>query len=385
MDASKSTRRVLRDTGGREYRVVRRLGRGSVGEILLATADAGGLSRSVAIKLLHGTQDRNDPRVRRLRDEARMLTSLHHPVLLSAYDLVELDGRVALVTEYVEGTDLDDLIHGRDPLPRGPVLDVIEQVADALHSAFDQHQIVHRDVKPGNIRVGVHGNVKLLDFGIAHAERMQRSAQTDSGTLLGTLPYLAPECFDLDDGPPRPPSDVFALGCVLYEAWTGAPFFEGIEGTRLITLTETSASYEPYLTKQLSVPGVAPVADLLRSMLAFLASARPTALAVAKRCDAIHATLPERQTLRRWARDRRGEGGPTERVSAVRAPDLDEPTAVTLPDLPSLPAHLGGDNPRRPAIVSAPLVRSARHSAPRAPRRCRRRPHSERAASRRLP
>jgi len=381
VDPSTSPPPVLHDELGRAFRVVRRLGRGVAGEVLLARVDAGGLSRLVAVKLLREAVGGDDKAIRRLRDEARMLASLDHPVILTAHELATLDGRLAMVTEYVEGSDFAELIAGRDPVPRGPVLEVVEQVADALHLAWSQHQIVHRDVTPGNIRVGVHGNVKLIDFGIARAELLDRSSHTTQGTLLGTLAYLAPERYDLDV-PTQPASDVFSLGCVLYEGWTRSPFFDDLEGPRLITVTDTRESYERWLDERLARPSLGPVAELLRGMLAYDPLDRPGALAVADRCDWIASGMPMRQTLRRWARDRRAESRPTERVTAVDAAkieaemaaaqrrrpepgswrisemvtetDLEEPTARTEPR--GLRGELG---PETPPTLPKPIVQPA--------------------------
>ncbi|MEN0060748.1 MAG: serine/threonine-protein kinase [Myxococcota bacterium] len=361
----------MKSSDGRDFRLQRKLGAGSYGEVMLATIhSSGNLTRRVAVKLLHRELSADASPVRRLRDEAQMLASLDHPVILSAHELIRLDGRMAMVCEYVDGVDLETLIQGKDVLPRGPVLDMVEQIADALHVAWMEHQIVHRDVKPSNIRIGQHGNVKLLDFGLARSDLRPRSAHTTEGTLLGTRPYIAPECYDLDDAPPRPSSDIFALGCVLYEAWTRTRFFENLDGTDLLAVTDTPATYQPWLDRRLSIPTLDPIADLLAQMLAFDPRHRPAALLVAQRCEQIAADLPVRQTLRRWARERRDESRPTERVSRVDAQrltamaDLDEPsTAVTVQEVVAV--GLSAPLPGELGIATAPAVQAVASTPPR--------------------
>ena len=142
-------------------------------------------------------------------------------------------GRVALITEYVIGADLDDCLKGPDPIGLRAVLEVIARVGEALHAAYtassrdgEPLHLVHRDVKPSNIRIGIHGEVKLLDFGIAKATNLHREAKTQTNTVLGSMPYLAPERFD--EGGDTPLSDVYSLGCTLYEVIQREHLFEGL-------------------------------------------------------------------------------------------------------------------------------------------------------------
>lgn len=308
--------RVLQDDRGRTYEVVRQLGDGSFGEVVLAMVhEPGGLSLPAAVRLLHRELQPDGAAVRQLVHDTQLLVGLGHPAIRTPTAITHLDGRTALVAEYVEGQDLDTVLYGRVALPPGPVLDIVEQVADALHAAWTEHALVHRDIKPQNIRIGVHGSVQLLDFGIARNELMSTAAE---GSLLGTLPYLAPERFHARETF-APSADIFALGCVLFEAWTRTAYYSTLEGNQLLILIDDPATYDPWCDERLASPALDPIRDLLRSMLAYDPDDRPSALAVAERCDALAAQVTPRQTLRRWSRDRRTESDPTERMSAVDA------------------------------------------------------------------
>ncbi|MBN2800628.1 MAG: serine/threonine protein kinase, partial [Deltaproteobacteria bacterium] len=185
------------------------LGAGGFGEVYRADmTTTGGLTQVVAVKMLRSGLAPASQSVERLRDEGRMLARLQHPVVLGVHDMTVMEGRVALVTEYVEGQDLDACFTGEAPLPSRALLQVIGQVADALYSAWEALCLVHRDIKPSNIRLGTHGQVKLLDFGIARSEQGDREAHTATNMMVGSLPYMAPERFATADI--QPAADVFA-------------------------------------------------------------------------------------------------------------------------------------------------------------------------------
>ncbi|MEM6931510.1 MAG: hypothetical protein AAF602_31560, partial [Myxococcota bacterium] len=236
----------LRDDDGRVYRSVRPIRRGVAGELLVATVDAGGHTRAVSLHVLPGATQPDDPAVNRLRGQLDRLSELRHPAIPSPQDVVVVEGswhdgagrRVAVVTGQVDGPTLDTLVLGRDPLPRGPLLDVVEQIADALHVAWTEHQVAHGNLQAGHIRIGPYGGVDLLDFGVAQATRLAH-----------------------DDGL-RPPTDIYALGCILVEGWTRTPFTGDLD-THPARAT------------------LGPVEDLVRGMLAVEPSDRPGALAVA--------------------------------------------------------------------------------------------------------
>ena len=208
----------------RRYQVRGLLGEGAFGAVYLAEPVGGGLQRTVAIKVLHAERAASPDIVGRLRDEARMLSLIRHRAIVRVDDLVELDGSWSIVMEYVEGADLGALLR-RGPLPPGVALAVGEEVANALNAAWHQAgpdgqplRLVHRDIKPGNLRLTSLGEVKLLDFGVARAEFAEREADT-TRAAFGTLVYMAPERFDGKDGHA---ADVYALGVTLFELLTAA-------------------------------------------------------------------------------------------------------------------------------------------------------------------
>jgi hypothetical protein len=288
---------TLRDPSGQSYELLRLLGSGGFGEVYLArTSHPSGVRRLVAVKWLHpGVEPQA---AARLRDEATLLASLRHPALLAAEALVELGGRLALVTEYVEGQDLAACLG--DGLPPSTLVEALSQVAWALHEAWTKAGVVHRDVKPSNIRIGVHGNVKLLDFGIARSDLVSREASSTRG-LVGTLPYLAPERFEPGTRP-HLASDVFSLGCVLLEGLTSSSFYGDLDLPQIAALALSSDDrWERHLTERLSQ---APHAELLRAMLARDPGARPTAAEVGERGQALLARDPGHVPLQQWCRRR---------------------------------------------------------------------------------
>lgn len=208
----------------RRFRVTRLLGEGAFGAVYLADCVSRGLTRTVALKLLHKDMAAQEGVVQRLRDEARMLALIHHRAIVRVDDLVELGGNWTIVMEYVAGADLAQLLE-RGPIPPRAAFSIAEEVANALHTAATQVgadgrplRLVHRDIKPSNIRVTAAGEVKLLDFGVARAEFAGREAGT-TGTAFGTIPYMAPERFE---GVDTHAGDIYALGVLLFEMVTGA-------------------------------------------------------------------------------------------------------------------------------------------------------------------
>ncbi len=189
----------------------------------LARAVGGGIQREVAIKVLHPDRANSPAIVGRLRDEARMLALIRHRAIVRVDDLIELDGDWSIVMEYVEGCDVAALLRGGAIAP-AVALAITEEVANALHAAWNQAgpegnplRLVHRDIKPGNVRITAQGEVKLLDFGVARADFAEREAGTTL-TGFGTLSYMAPERFE---GRDSHESDIYALGVFLFEMLTG--------------------------------------------------------------------------------------------------------------------------------------------------------------------
>lgn len=202
--------------GGR-YRLERMVGRGGTAEVWRATDTS--LDRVVALKLVTAPHDESAVRA---ADEARTLAQLSHPSLVQVYDAgTDTSGRPWVVMEYLEGQTLSDAIRAR-PLPVDRVAAIGSGVADALAHVHARN-MVHRDVKPGNVLLGGDGTVKLTDFGIARL--VDAAKVTSTGLMVGTAGYLAPE--QVAGEPVGPPADVYALGLVLLEALTGKREYDG--------------------------------------------------------------------------------------------------------------------------------------------------------------
>ena len=210
------------------WRIDRIIGRGGMGVVYLATDVR--LTRPVAIKLI--ADDRaNDPAFRdRFEREAQLTAAIDHPNVIPVYAAGEEGGQLYLVTRYVAGTDLQDLLRREGPLAPGRAADVVQQVAEGLDAAHAAG-LVHRDVKPGNVLLsGRH--VYLSDFGLTRS--VEAEAQlTDTDERLGTVDYMSPEQLRAQRTDAR--SDVYALGCLLYTVLTGKPPFH--RGSAAATIT----------------------------------------------------------------------------------------------------------------------------------------------------
>jgi tRNA A-37 threonylcarbamoyl transferase component Bud32 len=200
------------------YRVEETLGEGGMARVYRGTDQV--LGRTVAIKVLADRHAGDDKFVTRFRREAQAAAALNHPNVVSVFDTGD-DGQAHyIVMEYVEGETLADLLRRERPLDPGLAARIAEEVATALHAAHDR-QLVHRDVKPGNVMIDREGRIKVMDFGIARAAA--DDTLTATGTVLGTASYLSPEQARGDPVDAR--SDIYSLGCVLYEMLSGrAPF-----------------------------------------------------------------------------------------------------------------------------------------------------------------
>ncbi|HEU5065453.1 MAG TPA: protein kinase [Gaiellaceae bacterium] len=179
------------------------------------------LERTVALKILHEQYTRDDDYVERFRREARAVAKLAHPNIVTVIDRGEQDGRQFIVFEYVDGPNLKDLT--RDgPLEVHEAIGLTLQVAHALSFAHERG-LVHRDVKPQNVLLNEDGQAKVTDFGIARSLDMQGVTQT--GTVLGTSDYIAPEQARGQRVDPK--TDIYSLGAVLYELLVGDVPFSG--------------------------------------------------------------------------------------------------------------------------------------------------------------
>jgi len=206
--------------GGR-YRVHDELGRGGMAKVYRGEDTV--LGRTVAIKVL-APQYADDPNfVTRFRREAQAAARLSNPNVVSVFDTGDEDDVHFIVMEYVEGRTLADYVAGGGRIMPERAIDIGIDVCRALEAAHEQG-VVHRDIKPGNIMVTASGDVKVTDFGIA---RMATGAETVAQTaaVLGTASYLSPE--QAQGQPVDGRTDIYSLGCVLYEMVTGRPPFIG--------------------------------------------------------------------------------------------------------------------------------------------------------------
>jgi serine/threonine protein kinase len=181
------------------------------------------LERTVAIKILHEHFSGDPAYVERFRREARALAQLNHPNIVTVIDRGEYEGRQFIVFEHVEGDNLKELIEREGQLPVDQALGLVHQVARGLAFAHE-HGVVHRDVKPHNVLIDEDGVAKVTDFGIARSLE-PADGLTETGTLLGTSEYIAPEQASghrVDDR-----SDQYSLAAVLYELLAGEPPYTG--------------------------------------------------------------------------------------------------------------------------------------------------------------
>jgi serine/threonine-protein kinase len=251
------------------YEVTAQLGVGGMGEVYRATDPR--LKRDVAIKVLPAALASDPERLARFQREAEVLASLNHPNIAAIHGLEESGGTKALVLELVEGPTLADRI-AQGPLPLAEALQIARQIADGLEAAHDRG-VVHRDLKPGNVKLRPDGTVKVLDFGLAKAYETTESrdqslsptlttpAQTLQGVIMGTAAYMSPEQAGGGDVDQR--SDIWSFGVVLYEMLTGRQLFGGESVARVIAKV-----LERHLDFGALPPGTpAPVRRLLRRCL----------------------------------------------------------------------------------------------------------------------
>ena len=207
------------------YRILERLGAGGMGVVYRARDER--LDRDVALKVLPPGRLTDEDARRRFKKEALALSRTNHPQIATIHDF-DADGGVDfLVMEYIPGKGLDQ-IAAEGPLSDDRVRELGMQLADGLAS-LHQHGMVHRDLKPGNLRLTPDGRVKILDFGLARFLQPVTGRATETSDsaaeFAGTLPYMAPEQIKGDKVDER--TDIYAAGAVLYELATGRPLFPG--------------------------------------------------------------------------------------------------------------------------------------------------------------
>lgn len=206
------------------FRIIEKIGEGGMAIIYKAVQPS--LKRTVVIKKL---KDPNREIIERFKKEAFVSASFSQENVLAIYDFIYSGRSYYLVMEYVEGHDLRDIIDFSAPLPPYAAALIIREIARGLEYTHNK-SVIHRDIKPSNILISHHGEVKLIDFGVAKDETP--SKLTVTGMIVGTPSYMSPEQANGD--PISPQSDVYALGVLLYEMLTGVKPYLGDTNTEVL-------------------------------------------------------------------------------------------------------------------------------------------------------
>ena len=217
------------------YQIIRELGRGAMGIVYLGMDPL--INREVAIKTLR-SQDADEKEIAatktRFFREAKAIGKLSHPNIVTIYDVGDYQGTAYIAMEFLDGADLVPYCDKKNLLPLAEIIRIISSTALALDYAH-KNGIVHRDIKPGNIRILKNGAVKVIDFGIA---RVIETSSTNSGIIIGSPNYMSPEQVDGQALDGR--SDLFSLGAIFYELLTGEKPFKGDSLTSLLLQIKTA-------------------------------------------------------------------------------------------------------------------------------------------------
>ncbi len=341
------------DVIGGRYQLTGLLGEGGMGAVF--EAKQVNLDREVAIKLMHPQFGAQPDAAARFEREAKVSAALHHPNAVKIFDFGEDAGRLFLVMEKLRGKSLSAIVSPSVPLPpHARTVDIVRQVAEVLIAAHAMG-LVHRDLKPDNVflEVATDGSdrVVVVDFGLAFiAEREGTERMTQEGMIMGTPMYMSPEQCRAD--PVGPPTDIYAVGAMLYEMVTGHPPFEG----------PTMAMLAMHLFQPV-VPPSQRVADkyipraieeLILAMLEKRPEDRPNAEAVAQAMRQLAMTLGERERARGVEHL---QGRAARMINTVRASQVPEETsgeAATM-QITGAPALTQKETGTPLAIVGAPL------------------------------
>ena len=208
------------------YKIVAKLGEGGMGVVYKAEDTK--LNRQVALKFLAEYLLSDGEAKERFLREAQAAAALHHPNVCPVYEIDEVDGKTFIAMAFLEGESLEDLI-AKGPLSLKESLDIARQVADGLQAAHAKN-VVHRDIKPANILVSPEGRPTIMDFGLARLTEASRLTKVD--TAMGTVAYMSPEQAQGMEVDSR--SDLWSLGCALYEMVSGQRPFRGVYDQALL-------------------------------------------------------------------------------------------------------------------------------------------------------
>lgn len=257
-----------------EYEIVRRIGQGGMGSVYLAQHTK--LNRTVAVKVL-AAHRLSDPRMHdRFETEMRVIGSLNHPNIVVAHDAREVDGVAMLVTEWIDGLDLREILHRLGPLSVANASAVVCELTKALRYA-DEQGLVHRDMKPSNVMINRTGETKLLDLGLARlcdVEDDEREA-TATGQAIGTADYVSPEQVN-DARSVDGQADVYGLGCTLFKLLTGRAPFEDAEHATAFSKMTAHVSDNPPSLRSIRREFPTSIVTLVARMLAKSPQERPS-------------------------------------------------------------------------------------------------------------
>lgn len=296
----------------RKFHFIRVIASGGFGTVYLAKElHADGFARVVAIKLLHPKWSENEEIASRMRDEARLLGQIRHKHIVDVRDLTRLDGRVAMVMEYLEAVDVKEIVHAfaarRETMPTRVALEICADAASALDAAYNRPpyagekplRVIHRDIKPSNIMIDDQGTTKVLDFGVARADFQGRESETQE-LAFGSVEYMPPERLFFE--PDSPASDIYSLGATLYEMLANEKFGKAKLRPALHDQHVDARLDAVFADHPMGEDRVKDELDLLLTeMLSFDEADRPSAVDAAGRMRELAGQLAKQPPLATWA------------------------------------------------------------------------------------
>jgi serine/threonine protein kinase/tetratricopeptide (TPR) repeat protein len=234
---------------GKRYQIIEEIGRGGMGRVYKALDKE--LNRTVALKMIKPEISSHPGIVERFKREIKLASQITHENVCRIHDLGEVKGIKYISMEYIKGNNLKEFIQSSKRLSLETALPIAEQICQALTAAHKKG-VIHRDLKPQNIMIDKKGNAYVMDFGIARS--LEAEEVTKPGAIIGTPAYISPE--QAEGKPADTRSDIYSLGCIMYEMLTGAPPFKADTSAALIHKHVTKApqspsSINPQISKEL--------------------------------------------------------------------------------------------------------------------------------------